>query len=89
MYFTDSRNARRFFNQFFSGVSTEYGSDWWLHGDYADLNQAMRDVAFALRNVICSQLDEMQAAEDAREIAHAQAVLAKHGYRAIAGKVGA
>ena len=41
VYFGEKRNTGRFIDQFTSGISAEYGMDYWLRGDYDDINPAM------------------------------------------------
>jgi len=52
-YFDDPAETVRFIRQFDSDhgcVSVEYGGNWWLQGDYEDLNTAM-----------CAELDPIKA----------------------------
>jgi hypothetical protein len=49
-YFEEPAATARFLRQFDAaanpeGQSAEYGESWWLAGDYADLNAAMREEA--------------------------------------------
>lgn len=56
-YFESPANTLRFIGQFDAvenphGSSTEYSDSRWLHGAYADINQAMRDdVAPFIRSI--------------------------------------
>ena len=43
-YFSEKRNTGKFIDQFTSGTSAEYGMDYWLGGDYDDINPAMCEV---------------------------------------------
>ena len=40
-YFDNSEDTLQFIEQFVTGTSVEYNATWWLHGDYADINEAM------------------------------------------------
>lgn len=47
-YFTRPSTKTRFLGQFESGISMNFGQDWWLNdGRDADINRAMCDVARA------------------------------------------
>lgn len=53
-YFEDEQDTASFMRQFMTGISTEYGFDYWLDGEYRDLNLAMcrtvRDQATGISN---------------------------------------
>ena len=49
-YFEEPAATARFCRQFDAaanpeGLSVEYGTSWWLNGEYADINAAMREAA--------------------------------------------
>ena len=78
MYFGEKRNTGRFIDQFTDGVSAEYGMDYWLRGDYDDINPAMCEVmgkyAPGLKRVFEDAIEE-------EDIGIARSLLAKHGKR--------
>ena len=80
VYFGEKRNTGKFIDQFTSGISAEYGMDYWLHGDYGDINPAMCEVmkgyAPGLREVLDDAIEE-------EDITLARDLLAKHGKRFI------
>ena len=78
-YFANGEDTAHFLTQFDRSkgcVSVEYGMDYWLHGDYADINNAMVDVAAKYIPVLTQQALNRQKQAD---IARARALLAKHG----------
>jgi hypothetical protein len=44
VYFGENGDTGKFIDQFTSGISAEYGMDYWLRGDYDDINPAMCEV---------------------------------------------
>jgi len=82
-YFENPEATIRFLNQFDSdnGLrSAEYGSTWWLEGDYADINRAMCEVVDAIKGRLYSELTQKVRG---RDLAIASQLLAKHGIRYI------
>lgn len=78
-YFTNGGDTAHFLTQFDRSKgceSVEYGMDIWLRGDYADINNAMVDVAAKYIPVLTQQAQNRQKQTD---ITHARALLAKHG----------
>jgi hypothetical protein len=78
-YFANGEDTVHFLTQFDRSkgcLSVEYGMDYWLRGDYADINNAMVDVAAKYIPVLTQQAQNRQKQAD---IAHARALLAKHG----------
>lgn len=79
VYFTTGDDRKRFFQQFDpdgDGVSIEYGMCWWLSGDYADINQAMRE---EVRPYLASLMRDAADSQRTADLAQASALLAKHG----------
>ena len=79
-YFATGDGIRRFVGQFDrtanpNGVSVEYGSSWWLDGDYSDINAAMRDVATKFAPAIRRFAEDEQRRSD---LGMAQTLAAKH-----------
>jgi len=75
-YFSEKRNTAKFIDQFTSGISAEYGMDYWLKGDYEDINQAMRREMEKYAPDLKKGLDREIEEED---IGMARMLLAKHG----------
>ena len=78
-YFANGEDTAHFLTQFDRSkgcVSVEYGMDIWLRGDYADINNAMVDLAARYIPVLTQQARNRQKQAD---IARARALLAKHG----------
>jgi hypothetical protein len=80
-YFEHGDDTLTFLRQFDrrtnpDGSSTEYGSCCWLHDEYRDINEAMRDVATELAPVITATARARQREYD---LAIARHLAAKHG----------
>ena len=79
-YFGDNKlNTIKFLKMFHihsDGKSAELGYDGWLHGDYADLNEAMREVA---EPYIYPLLQTAQA--EFRDLTEARRLLMKHSIK--------
>jgi hypothetical protein len=75
-YFVEKRNTWKFIDQFTTGISAEYGMNYWMGGDYDDINPAMCDVMKKYAPDLRRFLDS--AIED-EDLEIAQALLAKHG----------
>jgi hypothetical protein len=78
-YFENPEATIRFLNQFDSDSglrSAEYGSTWWLEGDYADINSAMCEAVDAIKERLYSELEQKVRG---RDLAIASQLLAKHG----------
>ncbi len=83
-YFVEGEDRAHFLSQFdirnaeANGIpkSIEYCETWWVNGDYADINQAMIDVA---AQYIPFLVLEAQAEQRDADVARAKALLAKHG----------
>lgn len=71
---TTSRFVRQFDNDY-GCKSNEYGSTWWLQGEYADINEAMCQVMSGFK---VNLYERLQAEARANDIARAEALLAKH-----------
>ena len=81
-YFEAGDSTARFLSQFDSRgpcSSVEYGGNYWLSGDYEDINRAMIAEGEAF---IPSLLDTAHRRQEAADIATAAALLAKHGISA-------
>lgn len=79
-YFESGEDTAKFLSQFDGRGdcrSVEYGG-MWLHGEYADVNQAM--VAEAAK-FIPALINQAQAIQRETDLALAQALLAKHNLR--------
>ncbi len=90
-YFEAGDSTAFFLSQFDSRghcSSVEYGGNYWLSGDYEDINRAMIAEGEAF---IPSLLDTSRRRQEAADIATATALLAKHGISAegIGGSSGA
>ena len=80
-YFANGEDTVRFFTQFDkrgSLRSVEYGSTWWLEGDYGDLNKAMVEEAARYIPKLIKAAETRQREAD---IVRAKRLLAKHGLR--------
>ena len=78
-YFEAGDSTAFFLSQFDSRgrcLSVEYGGQYWLSGDYEDVNRAMIAEGEAF---IPSLLDTARRRQEAADIATATALLAKHG----------
>jgi hypothetical protein len=78
-YFEDPEATIRFLNQFDSDhgfASVEYGSTWWLEGEYADINRAMCEVVEKVKGRL---YEELSRKARGRDLALASQLLAKHG----------
>jgi hypothetical protein len=74
-YFTRPGMAAKFFNQFFTGNSAEFGHRYWAVGatnEYADVNSAMMDLAKLYREDIERQLAKIIAPKSPA-LSHSQA----------------
>ena len=87
-YFDRGDDALRFLRQFDreenpEGTSVEYGDAWWLQGEYADINQAMRETATPfLRSIRASAA----AAQEASDLGEARRLAARHGLSLVGRK---
>ena len=78
-YFENGQDTVRFLSQFDARgecLSVEYGPTWWLHGEYADLNEAMLEEG---SKFIPALIEKAQTAQRDADIAKAHRLLAKHG----------
>jgi hypothetical protein len=78
-YFENPEATIRFLNQFdgdYGFASIEYGSTWWLEGEYADINRAMCEVVEGVKGRLYSELTQKVRG---RDLALASQLLAKHG----------
>jgi hypothetical protein len=79
-YFTTGDGRMRFLVQFdpdSSGGSIEYGGlTHWLVGDYADINEAMREAA---RPYVAELREAAAKQQRAADVEHARHLLARHG----------
>jgi hypothetical protein len=78
-YFESGGDTARFLSQFDKrgeGRSVEYGGNWWLHGEYADLNRAMVEEAAPY---LPSLIEDAKHAEREADLGEARRLLAKHG----------
>ena len=81
-YFEAGDSTARFLSQFDSRgtcSSVEYGGNYWLSGDYEDINRAMIAEGEA---IVPSLLGTARRKQEAADIATAAALLAKHGISA-------
>ncbi len=76
VYFGEKRNTGRFIDQFTTGISAEYGMDYWLRGGYEDINKAMcelmRKHSPGLKRRLARDIEK-------EDFATARELLAKHG----------
>ncbi len=80
-YFENPEATVRFLNQFdidFGCRSAEYGSTWWLEGNYADINKAMCEVVERVKGRLYA---ELALKIRGRDLAIASQLLARHGIR--------
>ncbi len=78
-YFEDPEATIRFLRQFdvdYGFVSAEYGSSWWIEGEYEDINRAMCEVVEASKRRLYAELEQKVRG---RDLAIASQLLAKHG----------
>jgi len=75
-YFNEPERTQLFLRQFTDGKSIEYGNNWWLDGDYADINQAMCKVA---KDIIKAITDKKAIEQKEIDIKKAKQLLQKHG----------
>lgn len=78
-YFANPGSTLRFLRQFDKDSdcrAVEYGSSWWLNGDFADINQAMCEALEPVKEGLYAKLQE-EARQ--RDVQLATALLAKHG----------
>ncbi len=78
-YFENPEATIRFLNQFdrdFGYQSAEYGSTWWLEGDYVDINRAMCEVVEKVKGRLYAELAQKVRG---RDLAIASHLLARHG----------
>ncbi len=80
-YFDRGDDAIRFLRQFDpqanpDGLSVEYGKSWWLAGEYADINEAMREATADFVSPITAAAADAQRNAD---IARARRLAARHG----------
>jgi len=74
-YFNEPETTQLFLKQFIEGKSIEYGSHWWLEGDFADINNAMCEMAKRIADPIM----EHKAIEQRNlDIERAKQLLEKH-----------
>ena len=81
-YFEEGDDTVHFLSQFDRSKGTqsiEYGSTLWLNGDYADINNAMLDIAGKYIPVLVLQFSSKQRDHD---LLTARALLAKHDIKA-------
>ena len=79
-YFGDPEDTLKFINQFVTGVSVEYNATWWLHGEYADINEAMREVVKNSKDELISRLRTEVIKNTDLEIQRLQAKRERFGY---------
>ena len=75
-YFGEKSNTAKFIDQFTSGISAEYGMDYWLGGDYNDINPTMCGVMQKYAPGLLETLDRDIEKED---LSIARRLLEKHG----------
>lgn len=78
-YFVEGEDTAHFLTQFDRSKgcqSVEYGATYWLTGDYADINNAMVDVAAKYIPLITQQALKKQKQVD---VIRARGLLLKHG----------
>lgn len=75
VYFATSEGTADFLQQFLTGGSVEYGgADYWLKGDYADINKAMCEV---VQEYAPALLEKGQETAKARDLELAASLIAK------------
>lgn len=78
-YFDNPEDAIQFVSQFDRAkgcISVEYGMDFWLKGEYEDLNQAMCEAFESFKEGIYQKCSERIRE---RDLSQARQLLAKHG----------
>jgi hypothetical protein len=80
-YFQRGDDTLRFLRQFDAagnpdGLSTEYHDPWWLRGDYADINEAMREIAAEFVPGITEAATHYQRQQD---LQHARSLAGRYG----------
>ena len=75
-YFAEKRNTGKFIDQFTGGISAEYGMDYWLGGDYDDINPTMCEVMQKYAPDLKESLGRDIESED---ISIVRSLLEKHG----------
>ena len=78
-YFNDPKQSIEFLHQFdkdFGCVSVEYGTTWWMGGEYKDINSEMRRIADKYKTGLYERLASKAKSED---IEMAKKLLEKHG----------
>jgi hypothetical protein len=78
-YFENPEATLRFLRQFDGDhgfISAEYGSSWWIEGEYADINRAMCAVVESSKGRLYEELEQKVRG---RDLAIASKLLAKHG----------
>ena len=79
VYFERGEDIARFLSQFDDRGecrSVEYDRNWWFHGEYADINEAM--IAEGTK-FIPALMEHAHASQRDAYIAEAERLLAKHG----------
>ena len=76
-YFTTGDKIAEFLKQWDNPRAGEWGF-YWLEGDYADVNQAMVEIAEPYMPTLLYHAQQWQRTED---IQAAQRILAKHGFQ--------
>ena len=77
VYFSNDRlNTLRFIEQFTTGKSAEMGMDYWIGGDYADLNPAMMEIMQINADKLTTKLSNNIQTE---ELGYAQKIAGKYG----------
>ncbi len=82
-YFENGEDTVKFLSQFDKRGecrSVELGGSWWLGGDYDDLNRAMIEEA---AKFIPALVEKAQTEQQDADVAHARALLAKHGLESL------
>lgn len=77
-YFENPEDTIRFIAQFDRAkgcISVEYGMDFWLKGEYEDLNRAMCEAIEPHKELICSRCSEHIRE---RDLGEARRLLRKH-----------
>ena len=83
-YFEHGEDTVKFLSQFDKrgdGQAVELGGSWWLEGgDCDDLNKAMVEEGVKF---IPTLIEKAQAEQQDADVAHARALLAKHGLKSL------
>jgi len=82
-YFADPEDTVKFIRQFDRNhdcISVEYNATWWLHGDYADLNEALIDVVEQYKEKIYEKCNSEARENDIQE---AKRLLTKHSIEVV------